>query len=72
MKDCKCGKKIDERWEMCFDCFEESKQEQSMTKQSSIERQVAAKCTAKVFDGRPAQEEEITKAFNLFLKLIRE
>ncbi len=37
----------------------------------SIERQVACKCVAQVYTGRSAPEEEIVKAFNLFIKLIR-
>jgi hypothetical protein len=71
MKKCKCGREIDDRWEECFLCAKKNKTEEPKDRQSSIERQVAAKCVAAVFEGRTATESEIVAGFNLFLRLIR-
>ncbi len=37
----------------------------------SIERQVAVKCVATLFQGKDVNEEQFVKAFNIFLALIR-
>lgn len=71
-KKCACGKEIDDRWDECYACNQKKRQAESPTdRQASIERQVAAKCVAQVYNGRTGTEDGITRDFNLFLKLIR-
>jgi NMD protein affecting ribosome stability and mRNA decay len=77
MKKCtKCGREIDEKYDVCYTCMEEQKKnepkETTDARTASIERQVAAKCAAQLLTGaRFVTDEESTKAFNHFLKLIR-
>ena len=39
---------------------------------ASIERQVAVKCVASMYQGRDMTEEQLVKAFRVFIRLIRE
>ena len=74
MKKCpNCGKAIEDKYDMCYACsaMERARAESPKDRQSSIERQVAAKCVAQVYEGRIGTEAEIVKAFSLFLRLIR-
>lgn len=67
MKNCpKCGKLMDDKFELCYKCSQEKGAD---PKQDSIERQVAAKCTAEVLT--TASEDEIVRVFNTFIRLIR-
>ena len=76
MKKCKCGKEIEDKWDQCYKCAEDQKKirpaETTDARTASIERQVAAKCVAQALTGQMSVSEgDVTKTFNLFLKLIR-
>ena len=77
VKKCRCGREIEDRWEECYQCkkyhdsLDTNKTESPNGRQSSIERQVAAKCAASVLSGRTGTENEIVAVFNVFLRLIR-
>ena len=76
MKKCKCGKEIDEKWDVCYTCKQEQMKnepkETTDARTASIERQVAAKCVAQALTGQMSVSEgDVTRSFNLFLKLIR-
>ena len=76
MKKCKSGKEIEDQWDLCYKCDQDRKKTQPAettdSRTASIERQVAAKCAAQTLTGaRALTEEEATKTFNHFLKLIR-
>lgn len=77
MKKCKCGKDIDDRWDLCFKCNQENLQKTGerppMAKQDrdSIERQQAMICTSRILEGHDSTEESIVRTFNVCLKLIR-
>lgn len=75
MKKCACGNDMEDWMSVCKVCFgkqlDAKRGELPKDRQESIERQVAAKCVAQVYTGRVAPEEEVVKAFNLFIKLIR-
>ena len=88
MKKCQgCGKNIDDKYDLCYICNgkqldggkgPENRTAQT-TKDKSIERQTAAKCTAQLFMGvgykfasDGVTEQDISKAFHIFLKLIQE
>ena len=68
MKKCKCGKEIEDKWELCYKCADS----QPDNRQISIERQVACKCVAQILTGKSViTEDDIRGGFNLFLNLIR-
>jgi len=76
MAKCKrCGKLIDDKWDLCYTCNQEAQaeapRETPHDRHLSIERQVAAKCAASVLQGHDSTEETTTRVFNVFLKLIR-
>lgn len=79
MGKCKaCGRPIDDKFELCYTCNAAPQANASAAKNASIERQVAAKCVAQMFEGTGYKystdgisENDIVSCFNLFLKLIR-
>lgn len=75
MKKCKCGKVIDERFDLCYDCDVKRKKVEETTetpfdRQKSIESQVAAKCTAQTLTGTDPTPETIGQMFVTYLELI--
>ena len=71
MKRCKCGKEIDDRWDLCYECNEKSKSSTTDARTESIQRQVAAKCAAQELAGRLPEDKGRADVFNAYLKLIR-
>ena len=74
MKKCKCGKEIKDNFDLCYKCAQVGKEgpttETPNDRQTSIERQVAAKCTAQHCTGQEANYETIGNLFVKYLELI--
>ena len=74
MKKCKCGTDMEDWKSVCNVCYgkQQDAKPESKDRQNSIERQVAAKCVAQALTGQMSVSEgDVTRSFNLFLKLIR-
>jgi hypothetical protein len=80
MKKCKCGNEMEDWMTLCKDCYakQQNSQPESRDRQESIERQVAAKCAAQVYESMGfklatdgVSQEQVVSTFNLFLRLIR-
>lgn len=71
MKKCKCGKEIEDRWDLCYECNQKARESEGMTRDELIQRQVAAKCAAQEIAGRIPAEGHREEVFNHYLKLIQ-
>jgi len=84
---CHCGKEIDPKYDLCYECNEKQKtapnpgDRKSMdnSRSESIERQTAAKCVAQVFEGQGfkystsgVEPKDFESCFMIFHKLIKD
>ena len=76
MKKCNnCENRIEDKWDLCYKCDQERKKdapapETPFDRQTSIERQVAAKCAAQQLTGVDATPETIGMLFVAYLNNI--
>ncbi len=72
-KKCACGNDMEDWMSVCKDCYgkQQDNKPENKERQSSIERQVAAKCAAQVLQGMDPIPDSSKKQFETFLSLIR-